>query len=143
MAKSFIDTNVFFYAVDGRDVVKQDNARALIERLANSGEGFVSIQVVQEFACNALKKLGFTPEQTSTLCEAFSDHTVVKPDLDMVTDALRLMSRESLSFWEACIVTAARKGQCKVLYTEDLNAGQLFGDVRVTNPFENATNSST
>ncbi len=39
MARSFVDTNVFFYAVDARDRVKQAKARTLIAHLAEAGEG--------------------------------------------------------------------------------------------------------
>lgn len=135
MARSFLDTNIFFYAVDVRDTEKQAKARTLIANLASSGEGVVSAQVIQEFANNAMKKLGFTSEETIALCEAFADFTVVKPDLELVSDALRLMSRASVSFWDACILVAAEQAQCKILYTEDLNYGLRFGATRVVNPF--------
>ncbi len=46
MARSFVDTNVFFYAVDARDPGKQKRARALLAELARAGEGVVSTQVV-------------------------------------------------------------------------------------------------
>jgi predicted nucleic acid-binding protein len=130
-----VDTNVFFYAVDGRDPAKQIRARALIADLADSGDGVVSVQVVQEFANNALKKLGYTPEETLTSCEAFADHTLVRPDLDLVRTALRLMQSASVSFWDACIVAAAQQAKCRTLYTEDLTAGRQLGGLKVVNPF--------
>lgn len=135
MPKSFLDTNVFFYAVDARDHAKQARARALISELAHSRDGVVSTQVIQEFAHNSLKKLGFTPEETASLCEAFADHALVKPDLILVRNALNWMRSASLSFWDACIVAAAEQADCKILYTEDLSSGQRFGNVRVLNPF--------
>jgi predicted nucleic acid-binding protein len=135
VARSFLDTNIFFYAIDAKDPAKQSKARALIEALANSGEGVVSTQVIQEFANNAIRKLGFSPEQTMALCEAFADHAVVKLDLDLVQSSLPLMQIASLSFWDACIVAAAEQAECKIVYTEDLSSGQRIGGVRVKNPF--------
>ncbi len=135
MAKSFLDTNIFFYAMDGRDLVKQQKARALIDQVADSGEGVVSTQVIQEFANNAIKKLGVTPDQAKTLCEAFADHAVIRPDLELINEALQMMGSASLSFWDACIVAAAKQAKCKTLYSEDLNPGQQISGIRVTNPF--------
>lgn len=135
MAKSFLDTNIFFYAIDSRDLVKQRKARDLIAKLAANGEGVVSTQVVQELANNAMKKLGFSVEETTILCEAFADHFVVKPDLTLAINALALMKVSSVSFWEACILAAAELAHCKILYTEDLCAGQRYGNLQVVNPF--------
>jgi len=135
VVRSFLDTNIFFYAIDGRDPSKQKRARALIADLAASGEGVVSTQVVHEFANNAMNKLGFSPEEAASLCEAFADHTLVKPDFELVFSALRLMKSSSISFWDACIVSAAEQAQCKILYTEDLSSGQRFGGLKVSNPF--------
>ena len=59
MARSFLDTNIFFYAVDARDPVKQTRARELLSSLARTGHGVVSAQVIQEFANSAMKKLRF------------------------------------------------------------------------------------
>ena len=135
MARSFVDTNVFFYAVDARDPAKQKRATDLIADLARSGEGVVSTQVIQEFANVGMKKLDFTPEETLMLSEGFADHKIVQLDLALIGSALRLMTGASLSFWDACIVAAAVQAGCKILYTEDLSSGQRFGDLRVSNPF--------
>jgi predicted nucleic acid-binding protein len=135
VARSFLDSNIFFYAIDAKDPAKQRRARDLISGLANSGDGVVSPQVVLEFANNAMKKLAFTPEETISMCESFADHTMVRPDLDLVRDSLRWMRIASISFWDACIVAAAEKAECKTLFTEDLSSGQRFGGVLVTNPF--------
>ena len=43
--------------------------------------------------------------------------------------------RYRISFWDAAILAAAEALDAKVLYTEDLNDGQLYGSVRVVNLF--------
>ena len=58
---------------------------------------------------------------------------VVTPE--MVFDAVRVHREVSISFWDALIVSAAAYGGCKVLFTEDLNPGQVIEGVRVENPF--------
>ena len=42
---------------------------------------------------------------------------------------------EALSFWDAMIVRAAVRGGCDVLFTEDLQHGQVIDGVEVRNPF--------
>ena len=52
-----------------------------------------------------------------------------------VLEAIDVGHRYRLSLWDALIVVAARKGDASVLYSEDLNHGQMFGSVQVLNPF--------
>ena len=40
-----------------------------------------------------------------------------------------------LSFWDAMIVQSAARLGCKQLLSEDLNHGQVYGEVQVINPF--------
>jgi predicted nucleic acid-binding protein len=135
VSRSFLDTNVFFYAVDSRDEKKQKTARDLIGDLARKDTGAVSTQVIQEFASNAIRKLGLHPDHVGQLCRAFSDHLIVKVDLELSLESLKLMAETPLSFWDACTVVAAKQAGCTLLYTEDLNHGQRFDSLRVVNPF--------
>jgi predicted nucleic acid-binding protein len=43
--------------------------------------------------------------------------------------------RYGISYWDATIIAAAHALGAKILYTEDLNDGQRYGDVQVVNPF--------
>lgn len=38
------------------------------------------------------------------------------------------------SFWDALIVAAAESAKCEILWTEDLNDGQIVRGVRIVNP---------
>lgn len=47
-----------------------------------------------------------------------------------------MLSRDAvLSFWDALVVVAASHSGAGILYTEDLNNGQVLRGVRVVNPF--------
>ena len=54
---------------------------------------------------------------------------------ELVLEAFALKERYRISYWDAAIVAAARSLGCKILYTEDLNAGQDYGGVVARNPF--------
>jgi predicted nucleic acid-binding protein len=49
--------------------------------------------------------------------------------------ALDLEERHQLSFWDALISAAAISSGASMLYSDDLCHGQLFGDVRIADPF--------
>ena len=43
---------------------------------------------------------------------------------------------DQVSFWDGLIIDAAYSSGAEILYTEDLNQGQILGGVRVVNPFK-------
>jgi predicted nucleic acid-binding protein len=47
-----------------------------------------------------------------------------------------LQSEYQLSFWDAQVVQSAASLGCKQIFSEDLNHGQVYGDVQVINPFK-------
>jgi transposase len=53
-----------------------------------------------------------------------------------IISALQIEERFRISFWDALILSAAHSSSATILYTEDLNHGQRYGNVRVTNPFK-------
>jgi predicted nucleic acid-binding protein len=60
---------------------------------------------------------------------------------DSILGALELETRYQMSFWDALVVHAAQSAGTQVLYSEDLSDGQLYGPVRVINPFTNDVRS--
>ena len=57
------------------------------------------------------------------------------PRVDDLLNAIDLQIRYKISFWDAMIIASARQLGCQVLWSEDLNDGQDYGDVTVKNPF--------
>jgi predicted nucleic acid-binding protein len=49
--------------------------------------------------------------------------------------ALGACKRFQLSYWDAAVIEAARAMGCTDVLSEDLNDGQDYAGVRVTNPF--------
>ena len=64
--------------------------------------------------------------------------TDVKPCVATRSDvlaAIDLHRRKRISFWDALILQSAHHLRCRTIWSEDLNAGQVFGAIRVRNPF--------
>lgn len=52
-----------------------------------------------------------------------------------------LHERYQVSFWDAMILQRAARLGSPVIWSEDLNAGQWYGSVRVVNPFVTESNA--
>jgi predicted nucleic acid-binding protein len=134
----FVDTNVVVYAHDRMDPVKCERARALLVAHALDGSLTVSTQVLQETYAVLVRKALVEPAKALFAVETLAASRVVGSNAGFVLDALRLAQRHQLSVWDALIVQAALAAGCATLFSEDLQAGQRFGNLEVVNPFSDA-----
>jgi predicted nucleic acid-binding protein len=137
-ARSFLDTNVVVYAFDQTSVEKSRIARQLITDGVNDGRSILSFQVIQEFVNVVLK--GFRITLAMTDLELFIETALfpmaaVSTTQSLILEGLRLQPAYQMSWYDSLIVAAALQGKCRVLYSEDLQHGQRFGDLLVQNPF--------
>jgi len=130
----FFDTNVLLYLLSG-DAAKADRAEELI-----SDGGVISVQVLNEFAAVASRKLGMAwPEIREILAQLRAVCDIVPLDLETHEGGLHLAERWRLPFYDALIVASALRGGCKVLYSEDFQDGQSFEkQLTIRNPFREA-----
>lgn len=135
MPKVFLDTNVLAYACDADQPVKRDKARALLKEIAKDMPPCVSTQVMQEFFVTVTRKMGVAPLQAKRIIHSFRHMETVLVDMDDINRAIDGSVIWQISFWDALILTSARKAHCTVLYSEDLSDGQVYDTVRVVNPF--------
>jgi len=75
------------------------------------------------------------PEAEQYLGAVFRPLLAVQSSPALISEALRLTARHRLSWYDSLIVAAAIEGGCGVLYSEDLQHGQRFGELKVENPF--------
>jgi predicted nucleic acid-binding protein len=132
----FCDTNVLGYAVTAVDDPRRTIAVPLVERLASSG-GAVSIQVLQElFVVMTRKARPPVPlDEARAVIRGLARWTVFAPGTGDVIEAIDNSQRWQVSFWDSLILTAANKLGARVLWSEDLNHGQAYGQTTVRNPF--------
>ncbi|MDX2149664.1 MAG: PIN domain-containing protein [Bryobacteraceae bacterium] len=134
-AKVFLDTNVLVYAAvgSGRDERKRRKSLELIET-----EDFgISAQVLQEFFVTVVKKAmrRLSPAEALEWMEQFVAFPCQPIDDRLVRSAVERSERFGISYWDAAIISAAEALGSQMVYSEDLNAGQLYGRVRVINPY--------
>lgn len=133
--KCFVDTNIWIYAVDTGGSDKSTVSAKLIRDLAELNIGVISVQTLGEFSSICTKKLQMTPSQVQGLTQAMDPFPVVAYGKRTVIQALDLMKRISISFWDAVMVITANEAHCTILFTEDLSHGQVIEGVRIHNPF--------
>jgi predicted nucleic acid-binding protein len=134
-AKFFFDTNILLYALDHSDPRKQRMSRELILKQVNLDQAYLSDQVAREFGQNLVRKLGLTGTELQTELSLLQAFRWVRTDFAQIAHAARILEEAKLSFWDSCIVAAAASAGCDVLFTEDLNLGQIVSGVRVVSPF--------
>jgi predicted nucleic acid-binding protein len=66
----------------------------------------------------------------------------VEPSLELLTAALKIKKDVGYSFYDSLIVAAAVQTGCNILYSEDMQHGQLVAGLRIVNPFINTANDS-
>ena len=122
-AMRFVDTNVLLYSIS---TVPNEAAKAMqAQSLMTCQDIVISVQVLQEFYVQATR-----PNRSNAL-------THEEITIAIVEDALSIKARYQLSYWDAAIIAAARAMNCQEVLSEDMNHGQEYGGVKVTNPFKN------
>lgn len=133
---AFVDSNILIYAHDRDAGLRRDRARQLCGKLWQDRSGCVSVQVLQEFYVTVTRKLR-TPvvrAQARELVRAYASWVVSPTTPETVLRATELGEAAEIGFWDALIVAAAEQSGAEILYSEDLNDGQVIAGVRVVNP---------
>ena len=95
----------------------------------------MSGQVLAEFYVITTRKHGLAAAEAFEWIRRLALMPVVVVGSDIVVEGIALSQRYKISYWDAALVAAAGRLGAGTLYTEDLNHGQLYGAVRVVNPF--------
>ena len=135
--KYFVDTNILMYAHDTAAGEKHERAKSVVEELWRDRSGAVSTQVLQELCVNLRRKAGRPLDIKATrdvVVDYLTWHLVVTGG-PSILEALEIEERYKVSFWDALVIGAAQACGANVLYSEDLSDGQMYGSVRVVNPF--------
>lgn len=129
-AADFFDTNVLLYLLSA-DTAKADRAERLV-----ASSGIVSVQVLNEFASVAARKLAMPIAEIKTVLSTIRAACTVKA-LDVPTHelGLDLAARYRYAIYDCMILAAALRAGCSTLYSEDFQDGQRVHRLTITNPF--------
>lgn len=137
MSVDFIDTNVFIYLFDETDPKKREVSRSLLNEALASGSGRISFQVVQESLNVLTTKLGASADDALRFFDAVLEPLwSVAPSSQLYKSALELRDRYRFSYYDSLIIAAAHSAGADRLLSEDLQDGQVIGEMVITNPFQ-------
>ncbi|WP_291991738.1 PIN domain-containing protein [Candidatus Accumulibacter sp. ACC003] len=130
-SKHFIDTNVLLHLLSG-DPGKADRAEQLIQ-----AGGTISVQVLNEFASVASRKLKMSIAEIREILETIREVLEIAPlTEESHTLGLRIGEQYLLSIDDAMIVSAALLAGCSVLWSEDMHHGLVVDrSLVIQNPF--------
>ena len=133
-AKAFIDSNVILYLLSA-DTKKADAAEAILH-----AGGLISVQVLNEIANVAVRKLGMSWTEINQFLAPLRSLCTVEPLTVETHDRGReVAERYGLNVYDSMIVAAALLAECTVLYSEDMQAGLLVDkQLRIADPFKSA-----
>jgi predicted nucleic acid-binding protein len=135
--RSFFDTNVLIYADDKATPAKQRRALELLAEHRRAKTGVVSMQVLQEYFVTVTRKLGVDATIARRKVELLAEFDVAVPDVADVLAAIDLHRLHAFSFWDALVIRSAGQSGCRVLFSEDMQAGREIDGLQILNPFEN------
>ena len=129
-ADAFFDTNVVLYLLS-EDEAKADRAEGLL-----AAGGAISVQVLNEFAAVASRKLRMSWMEIREALNLVRAVCQVHPlSLETHERAVEVAERYGLSLYDAVIVSAALLAGCKTLYSEDMQDSRVIErQLKVRNP---------
>lgn len=136
-AAVFVDSNVFVYAWQANEPVKQPLCEQWLERLWHGRLGRTSVQVIAETYVTLTRKIDpalGAAEAWEYVSKLFA-WSPLPVDEAVARRARDIEQRYRLSWWDSTIVSAAQLQNCGMLLSEDLQDGATFGSVRIRNPF--------
>ncbi len=128
---AFFDTSVLLYLLSN-DARKADRVEALLAQ-----RGIISVQVLNEFAVVALRKVGLPLRDIKEILDTIRAVCTVEPLTVTTHDrGMEICERYKFSFYDSVMIAAALIAGSKVLYSEDMQHGQVIDrQLRVVNPF--------
>lgn len=130
----FFDTTILIYAISD---ISEGDARAEVAANLLSAGGSLNVQVLNEFAAVAKRKLKMSwPEIVEALDAVCA---LCGPAIPLTIEtheaALRIAARYGYQIYDSLILAAALEAGCTVLYSEDMQDGQKIDSLTIRNPF--------
>jgi len=134
MPGSFFDTNVLAY------LASSEGAKADQAETAMAGGGSISVQVLNELANVARRRMGMSWSDVRAFLAAIRAVLTVRPlTLETHETGLALAERYGFSIYDSMIVAAAIEAGCDTLWSEDMQHGMRLAEgLRIVSPFVRA-----
>jgi len=131
--KVFIDTNILIYAYSITELDKRNITFTILE----SYSIVISVQVINEFIWIMNRKFNINYDKLEVLVDRFWEKFEVSLiNKFSIEKALKIAQDYKYSYWDSLIIASALENECSILFTEDMQNGQVIeGRLRIKNPY--------
>jgi len=132
--KIFVDTNLWIY-LHTADMLKKHTVELLLKKQFENV--VISAQVLNEcFNILTRKQIASASDAQSIVVNIADSYWVLPLTENITRIAMDIFRRYKLSFYDSLIVAAALSADCKTLYSEDMQNGQVIENrLTIVNPF--------
>lgn len=131
----FIDTTILVYSLLENEDNKHKQAISLMESLKGNFI-FISIQVLNELYVSLQKHDIDEPEIENRIKKIIGICNISINTIPTIKLCWKIKRKYSYSYWDSLIIASALESNCSILYTEDLQDGQIIEDkLTIKNPF--------
>ena len=129
----FLDTNILIYAYSNTEIIKQEKTLMLLEQEPIC----LSTLVINEFLWVMNRKFHVHWDFLKHIIEnLFFVYNVAVVSELTIKKAIDIASHYRFPYWDSLMLSSALELNCEILYTEDLQHGQLIEErLRIVNPF--------
>ena len=133
--RAFFDTNIFIYLYADKEHRKQTISR---EILNSAGTCVTSTQILNEISNVMIKKWRMLSDAVKTVQEDIRRISeVIYINENTIDTAIDLHALYSFSYYDCLMLASALESGCDIIYTEDMNNGQIIKDtLKIINPFK-------
>jgi predicted nucleic acid-binding protein len=136
---SAIDTNVFIYALDVDEPLKQAKSLDLFERLTLAGgSSILPWQLAVELLSNLRKRESAgrvtAHEVESRFRKVLAMFPLAIPSVTVLSTYFDLRARFRLSHWDTLLLAASKEAGVTTLYSEDMDTGTDYDGLTIVNP---------
>ena len=131
-----LDTNILVYALDS-SAGERHRIALDVSRRARGRDCVLTLQSLAElFRTLTGAKMRLTPATAAGIVQQWRDVLpIAAADETCLIDAMDAVASHGWSFWDAMIWATAKRNGCRLLLSEDGQAGRTLGGVTIVNPF--------
>src|SRR5579871_3117936 len=133
--KIALDTNILAYAEGINGTGMRDKALEVLQGLPPASI-VLPVQTLGELFHVLVRKAGRRPSRARAAVLGWRDaFSVMETSAAVMISATDLASDHGLTIWDSVVLAAAADAQCRLLLSQDLQAGLTWRGVTVANPF--------
>ncbi len=129
----FIDTNIVVYCYTNDEPKKREKAISVCAEVNT----YLSTQVLTELSNTLKKKFKVDWKDVElVISEISSGFQIFVNQPNTIEKACQIADKYNYSFYDSLIIAAALASNCSILYSEDMQNGQIVENIlTIVNPF--------